>query len=77
MKCVIYVQIKDLEDWHIYLTNKKYTSTPPPSFRTQKNIDVGFEDEWIQILISSEELISIYDIIEYKNLNQNEKNETI
>ncbi len=70
MKCIIYIQIKDLQAWNEYMWNLR-TNEPslPPGFRTM--LDTYSEkgnkihkDEWIQMLIEMDDLQRIYDMMD-------------
>ncbi len=70
MKCIIYIQTKDLQAWNEYMWNLR-TNEPslPPGFRTnletlgEKNNKLD-KDSWIQLLIEMDDLIRIHDMMD-------------
>jgi hypothetical protein len=69
MKCIIYIQTKDLQAWNEYMWNLR-TNEPslPPGFRTM--LDTSSKeaklrrDEWIQMIIEMDDLQRIYDMMD-------------
>jgi hypothetical protein len=63
-KCIIYIGSKDLERWNNYMWNLRTTEPAlPPSFKTSMEL-LDEHHEWVQMLITMDDLQRIYDLMD-------------
>ena len=63
-KCIIYIQIKDLQHWNQYMWNlRTKDASLSPAFKTSLTPEDN-NNEWIQMLIHMDDLQRIYDMMD-------------
>jgi len=71
-KCIIYIKTYDLQRWNDYMWNLRINEPAmPPQFKTTIK-DTDEETDWLQLILSIEDLSRIYDLMdEYAKIVEN------